>query len=86
MSKSRDDETKLERGVPRNRVQCMDCGAVLESTHRHDFVQCQCPNHSFVDGGHDYIRIGGMDMRKVRVIPPDEEMPLPPVSREGEGR
>jgi len=41
----------------RNRIKCLDCGEILESKHRHDWVSCKCGN--FVDGGHDYKRIGG---------------------------
>jgi len=36
---------------------------VLESTHRHDWVACECWDGEgsgiFVDGGHDYLRRGG---------------------------
>lgn len=41
----------------RNAAQCLKCGTVLESKHRHDFQACNCGN--FVDGGLDYIRRGG---------------------------
>lgn len=34
---------------------CSLCGDIMESTHRHDFVQCKC-GQSFLDGGDDYIR------------------------------
>jgi hypothetical protein len=39
-------------------AQCSKCLDVLESTHRHDFVRCECGN-SFLDGGDDYFRGGG---------------------------
>lgn len=41
-----------------SKAQCLDCLDVIESTHRHDFVKCECGN-SFIDGGNDYIRAGG---------------------------
>ena len=41
-----------------NRIKCLKCGDVIESTYRHDFVQCSC-GACFVDGGHDYMRVGG---------------------------
>ena len=41
-----------------NRIKCLKCGDIIESTHRHDWVQCSC-GACFVDGGHDYMRIGG---------------------------
>lgn len=42
----------------RNKIQCLKCGDVIESKHRHDWVQCSC-GACFVDGGHDYMRVGG---------------------------
>lgn len=47
-----------------NRAQCKHCGEIIESTHRHDFVQCSCcedeeyPHGIFVDGGQCYLRRG----------------------------
>lgn len=40
------------------KVRCLDCGDIIESTHRHDFVTCSC-GESFVDGGDAYLRTGG---------------------------
>ncbi len=51
-----------------SKVKCLECGKILESKHRHDFVSCGCPNETFVDGGNDYLRCGGMDMDKIKVI------------------
>ena len=42
----------------RNRIKCLKCGDVIESTFRHDFRTCSC-EACFVDGGHDYQRFGG---------------------------
>lgn len=52
--------------IIRNSAKCLHCNDVIESKHRHDFVQCSCwsdptnePHHGiFVDGGHDYLRHG----------------------------
>ena len=44
--------------VPRSRGVCRKCGDYIESTHRHDFVTCEC-GKSFVDGGSVYFRGGG---------------------------
>jgi hypothetical protein len=44
--------------IIRNAAQCVKCKDVIESKHRHDFVSCSC-RAIFVDGGMDYIRIGG---------------------------
>jgi len=35
--------------------QCVLCGDIMESKHRHDFVRCKC-GKSFLDGGDDYPR------------------------------
>lgn len=51
-----------------NKVKCLRCGAILESKHRHDFQQCDCPNQTFTDGGLDYIRRGGVDISLVKDI------------------
>jgi DNA-directed RNA polymerase subunit RPC12/RpoP len=59
------DEPKKLSG---RRVKCLECGKVLESLSRHDFVECGCPNGTFVDGGGDYCRYGGVDMKKIELI------------------
>lgn len=50
------------------KVRCLKCGEVLESTWVHDFKMCKCPNETYVDGGHDYLRIGGMDLNLIEVL------------------
>lgn len=47
---------------------CRECGEILHSKHRHDFVICGCPNQSFVDGGSDYTRSGGVDLTKIKFV------------------
>ena len=38
-----------------NKIKCNQCGAIIESTHVHDFKWCPC--HSVaVDGGHNYAK------------------------------
>ncbi len=39
----------------KNAIQCKLCGEVIESKHRHDYVECKC-GACAVDGGHDYLR------------------------------
>ena len=41
--------------IIRNAIQCNNCGDIIESQYRHDYVQCKCGNCA-VDGGHDYLR------------------------------
>lgn len=55
------------------RVRCGVCDTTLESKHRHDFVGCGCSNRTFVDGGNDYLRYGGMDMTQIFVVRDDGE-------------
>ena len=47
-----------ERKILRNALRCTNCGDVIESRHRHDFVWCACGS-VFTDGGREYIRRGG---------------------------
>lgn len=47
---------------------CLGCKEKLHSMYRHDFKECKCSNHSFVDGGFDYIRYGGKDMSKIKFL------------------
>ena len=52
------EEEKREKRLIHNRIKCLKCGDIIESTYRHDFVRCSC-GACFVDGGHDYMRVGG---------------------------
>lgn len=47
--------------LTRNAIKCLVCNTVLESKHRHDYVQCQCSNEAAVDGGKEYSRVSGKD-------------------------
>lgn len=61
--------SKKERQIVHNSVLCLGCGAVLVSYHRHDYKTCTCENKTMVDGGTDYLRYGGTDMKKVVSTP-----------------
>jgi hypothetical protein len=50
------------RKIRKNAIQCVHCGDVIESRHRHDFVTCSCGCCS-VDGGTDYLRRGFVNSR-----------------------
>jgi hypothetical protein len=39
------------------KAKCKLCEDVIESRHRHDFVECKC-GEIFLDGGDDYLRAG----------------------------
>jgi len=49
-------------------LQCLQCKRILVSFYRHDYKTCGCPNETMVDGGHDYLRCGGKDMKKIKVL------------------
>jgi len=38
-----------------NKIQCIHCKDIIESTHRHDYVTCSCGRVS-ADGGKDYLK------------------------------
>ena len=43
------------RKIIRNAIRYNHCGDGIESTHRHEYVQCFCGKVA-VDGRHDYLR------------------------------
>lgn len=51
-----------------SKIKCMACGEILESKHRHDYVVCSCQNHTMIDGGDEYLRLGGKDLSKIFII------------------
>ena len=48
----------MPRKLIKNSIKCLLCDEVLESKHVHDFQQCSCES-CFIDGGLEYVRIGG---------------------------
>lgn len=48
-------EEGIMRKIIRNAIRCNHCGDVIESTYRHDYVQCSCGMVA-IDGGKDYLR------------------------------
>lgn len=46
----------------------MVCKMILVSFSRNDFKQCGCQNGAYVDGGHDYLRVGAKDLSRVKVL------------------
>lgn len=41
-----------------SKLKCLLCDDIVESRHRHDWNQCKC-GACFIDGGNDYLRVGG---------------------------
>jgi len=50
------------------KIQCPECKKVLHSMYTHDFVICDCPAQTFVDGGDSYIRVGGLQLDELKLI------------------
>lgn len=46
-----------------NKIQCLFCFDIIESSYTHDFVECSCGS-CFVDGGKAYQRRGFPANRK----------------------
>ena len=47
----------LQQKIMRNAIRCLKCATVIESTHVHHFVRCEC-KACFADGGLEYLRRG----------------------------
>lgn len=60
----------------RNRAKCKNCGDVIESIDRHDFVTCSCFADWDTNGGHGICVDGGQDYMR-RVGNPDDFIELP---------
>ena len=52
----------MKTKIIHNKIQCKNCGEILESIHVHDFVSCSCFKKSdgktgcACDGGKEYLR------------------------------
>lgn len=74
-------EFDLNRAV----YKCTNCGTLLQSIHRHDWVSCICFENKlgnkggYVDGGTDYTRIGG---NLVTIDISKELLPLQGINKE----
>lgn len=50
-----------------NAIICPKCGDTIYSRAKHDFRNCSCKG-CFIDGGLDYIRMGGIKTKNVKVF------------------
>ena len=48
-------------------ITCPKCGDTIFSRARHDFRSCSC-GAIFIDGGFDYVRIGGNELETIKVF------------------
>lgn len=51
---------EIQKHSSHSAVLCTQCNTLLYSVHRHHFHSCGCPNETFVDGGKEYLRSGGV--------------------------
>jgi len=58
VSDYRTGDVAISPGEGGTRLMCRKCGDIIRSVHRHDFRKCVC-GAIFVDGGNDYLRLGG---------------------------
>lgn len=56
------DKNEVIKVLTRNAIKCLVCNTVLESKHRHHFLECGCKNQTFNDGGLSYSRAGAVDL------------------------
>jgi len=49
------DRIFRKKKIISNKAQCLICGEIIESKHKHDFKTCKCGNVS-VDGGKEYLK------------------------------
>lgn len=54
------------------KIKCLECGDIIESKHRHDMMWCSCQG-LFIDGGNDYVRVGGRNIYNYDVVKDNEE-------------
>lgn len=53
-----------------NAVKCSSCGDTIYSRARHDYRSCSCDS-IFIDGGFDYVRLGGVAVSELIQIEVD---------------
>ena len=58
-----------------NRVQCLNCGEIIISRYRHNYVSCKCGSTA-VDGGIDYLKRTGLNYKEMSLhnLSPFEEI------------
>ena len=60
--------------LTKNSVKCLVCNTILESKHRHHYVQCSCWNETACDGGLEYQRVLAKDLDQVECLSEYEEI------------
>lgn len=55
-----------------NKIKCLRCGDIIESTNRHDFKWCSCHTCA-VDGGHAYLKRCGWPWEELSEVEEDND-------------
>jgi len=53
--------------IRQNKIQCNNCGDIIESVHVHDFKWCSCGNCA-VDGGREYLKRNGINYKDLSTV------------------
>lgn len=49
------------------KIKCLICRDIIESKSVHNLVSCKCEN-CYIDGGNEYLHLGGKDFGKILII------------------
>jgi hypothetical protein len=63
-----DKKTGIVKQLRRNRIRCLDCNQIVESTHVHDRQSCRCPNGATADGGLEYMRRLATNLKRIEEL------------------
>lgn len=58
--------------IKTNKIKCLNCNDIIESTHVHDFKTCRCKSVS-VDGGKEYMKRSFTDINLIEDLSEYEE-------------
>lgn len=47
---------------------CLSCNTLLYSINRHHFHGCNCSNNTIIDGGREYLRYLGKDLKLIKPV------------------
>lgn len=62
--------------IIKNCIKCKNCGDVIVSEYRHDYVSCSCGRVA-VDGGNDYLRRAYTDSPEADYLELSETIEVP---------
>lgn len=59
---------KMKQFRYQHAIHCLSCDTILYSINRHHYHGCGCENETHVDGGAEYLRYLGKDLKKIKII------------------